>query len=138
MSAFEFLDSNVIIYAYSAIATQHQEAARRRVTEAIQGNGVISTQVLSEVSAALLHKVKPTLSPESVTEVLDAIGPIRTIIPDPRIVRRAIEAHVRYGLHFYDGMIIAAAERAGCKILWSEDMNPGQSYFGVTVQNPFA
>jgi predicted nucleic acid-binding protein len=34
-------------------------------------------------------------------------------------------------------MILAAAERAGCQRIWSEDMNAGQSYFGVKVKNPF-
>lgn len=38
---------------------------------------------------------------------------------------------------FYDGMIVAAAERAGCKRILSEDFNTGQEYFGVTVANPF-
>jgi len=34
-------------------------------------------------------------------------------------------------------MIIAAAERAGCTQILSEDLNSGQTYFGVTVENPF-
>jgi predicted nucleic acid-binding protein len=42
-----------------------------------------------------------------------------------------------YGIHFYDGMIVAAAERAGCGRIWSEDFNAGQKYFGITVTNPF-
>ena len=43
-----------------------------------------------------------------------------------------------YGIHFYDGMIVAAAERAGCQRILSEDFNAGQEYFGVTVVNPFS
>jgi len=35
-------------------------------------------------------------------------------------------------------MIVAAAERAGCSKIWSEDLNAGQEYFGVPVENPFA
>ena len=53
------------------------------------------------------------------------------------MVRRAIQAHARYGVHFYDGMVVAAAERGGCKRIWSEDLNSGQDYFGVVVENPF-
>jgi predicted nucleic acid-binding protein len=48
-----------------------------------------------------------------------------------------VEARAAYGLHFYDGMIVAAAERGGCERIWSEDLNAGQKYFGVTVENPF-
>jgi len=46
---------------------------------------------------------------------------------------RAVEAHAVYGIHFYDGTIVAAAERGGCETIWSEDLNAGQKYFGVTV-----
>jgi predicted nucleic acid-binding protein len=35
-------------------------------------------------------------------------------------------------------MILAAAEQAGCTKIWSEDLNPGQVYFGIKVENPFA
>ena len=56
---------------------------------------------------------------------------------DGDLVRRAVEAHASYGIHFYDGMIVAAAERAACVRIWSEDLNDGQEYFGVTVANPF-
>ena len=53
------------------------------------------------------------------------------------MVRRAVEVQGRYGLHFYDSLIVAAAERAGCERIWSEDLNSGQKYFGISVQNPF-
>jgi predicted nucleic acid-binding protein len=48
-----------------------------------------------------------------------------------------VEAHATYGLHFYDGMIVAAADRAGCSRIWSEDLNSGQRYFNVEAANPF-
>jgi len=69
--------------------------------------------------------------------VLDALGPIHLIRPDGDIVRRAVEARRKYGVHFYDGMIVAAAERGGCRRIWSEDLNPGQKYFDIAVENPF-
>jgi predicted nucleic acid-binding protein len=69
--------------------------------------------------------------------MLDAVGWIRVVGTDTGTVRRAVEARAQYGVHFYDGMIIAAAERARCARIWSEDLNPGQTYFGVRVENPF-
>jgi predicted nucleic acid-binding protein len=41
-------------------------------------------------------------------------------------------------LSFWDAQILAAAASAGCGILYSEDLNPGQTIMGVKVQNPFA
>jgi predicted nucleic acid-binding protein len=72
-----------------------------------------------------------------VAAVLDALSPIRVVVPDADIVRRAVEARAEYGLHFYDGMIVAAAERGGCGRIWSEDLNAGQEYFGIAIANPF-
>ena len=97
----------------------------------------MSTQVLAEFAATLLHKLSPPVPPDDVLVILNALGPIRLVAPDGDIVRRAVEARASYGLHFYDGMIVAAAERAGCGRIWSEDLNAGQRYFGVTVTNPF-
>ena len=39
-------------------------------------------------------------------------------------------------LSFWDSLILAAAASAGCATVYSEDLNPGQSVLGVTVQNP--
>ena len=69
--------------------------------------------------------------------ILDAIASIPLVTPDREMVRRAVEAREKFGIHFYDGMIVAAAERAGCARIWSEDLNPGQVYFGIPVTNPF-
>jgi predicted nucleic acid-binding protein len=85
----------------------------------------------------MLHKVSPPATPDAVMRGLEALEAIRLIVADGELVRRAVEAGSAYGIHFYDGMIVAAAERAGCKRLLSEDFSAGQEYFGVTAVNPF-
>jgi predicted nucleic acid-binding protein len=137
MNAPEFLDANVLIYAYDPTDQAKQHRAQRLVWKGLAGEMVLSVQVLAEFAATLLHKMSPPASPERVKAVLDALAPIRVILPDAEMVRRAVEAHARYGLHFYDGMIVAAAERGACARIWSEDLSSGQKYFGVAVENPF-
>jgi predicted nucleic acid-binding protein len=137
MLAPDFLDTNVLVYAYDISDPKKQRIAQDLVERAISGDAVASPQVLAEFAATLLHKLSPPARPEDVTTILDALGPIRLISQDAGVVRRAVEAHAAYGLHFYDGMIVAAAERAGCECIWSEDLNHGQKYFGATVTNPF-
>ena len=137
MPAPDFLDSNVLVYAYDVSDPRKQHIAQDLVRKAIGGEIVISTQVLAEFAATLLYKLSPAGLPNDVLAILNALGPIRLILPDGDTVRRAIEARTSYGLHFYDGMIVAAAERAGCSRIWSEDLNAGQRYFGVAVDNPF-
>jgi predicted nucleic acid-binding protein len=137
MSGPDFLDTNIIVYAYDVKNPEKQRVARELLKSGIAGKLVISTQVLAEFAAALLHKVSPPAAADAVMRGLDALASIRLITPDGDLVRRAVEARVSYGLHFYDGLIVAAAERAGCERIWSEDFNEGQKYFGVTIANPF-
>ncbi len=40
--------------------------------------------------------------------------------------------------YFYDSIIVAAALEAGCRRLYSEDMQHGQRIHGLTIENPFA
>ena len=40
-------------------------------------------------------------------------------------------------LTYWDGLILASAERLGCPILLTEDFQSGRRYEGVTVINPF-
>jgi predicted nucleic acid-binding protein len=138
MSATEFLDTNILVYSYDASDPRKQSIAQELTRRALAGEYIISVQVLSEFASTLLHKISPAATPEQLISILDALAPIKTISPDQETVRRAVEARSAYGLHFYDAMIIAAAEQAACTRIWSEDLNPGQQYFGVRVENPFA
>ena len=137
MSAPDFLDTNVLVYAYDTNHPEKQKVARELLKSGIAGKLVISTQVLAEFAATLLHKISPAPNAHAVLKGLDAMAPIRLVTPDSELIRRAVEVHASYGIHFYDGMIVAAAERAGCGRIWSEDFNAGQKYFGITVTNPF-
>jgi predicted nucleic acid-binding protein len=137
MNAGEFLDTNVLVYAYDSGEPKKQSVARQYVQGAVGGAYVISVQVLEELSTTLLHKFSIPLTPREMRSILDALSPVRAVELDQELVRRAVEVHERYGVHFYDGMIIAAAERANCTRIWSEDLNAGQEYFGIRVENPF-
>jgi predicted nucleic acid-binding protein len=133
----DFLDTNVLLYAYSPVDPRKQQIAHDLVRRAVLGEAVISTQVLGEFASTLMHKIVPTKTPDDVKRILDILAAIPLVTPDGELVRRAVEAHAAYGIHFYDGMIVAAAERGGCEKIWSEDLNAGQKYFGVTVVDPF-
>jgi predicted nucleic acid-binding protein len=137
MSALEFLDTNVLVYAYDPHEPRKQQIARSLVRRALAGEIVASSQVLGEFATTLLHKLTPPTKPDDLIGLLDSFGPIKLVPLDGDVVVRAVRAHAQYGLQFYDGMIVAAAERGGCQKIWSEDFNVGQKYFGITVENPF-
>ena len=137
MSATEFLDTNVLVYAYDRSDPRKQKIAQGLLRRALEGEIAASSQVLGEFASTMLHKLAPPAKPTDVAGLLDTLGPIYLIPLDGDVVLRAVQVHAQYGLHFYDGMIIATAERGRCQKIWSEDLNAGQEYFGVKVENPF-
>jgi predicted nucleic acid-binding protein len=137
MTGPEFLDSNILVYAHDDADPKKKKIAQDLIKRAVLGEMLISTQTLAEFSATLLHKFSQQFSSNEMIGILDTLAPIRLVMLDAGVVRRAVEAHRTYGVHFYDGMIVAAAERGGCNRIWSEDMNAGQEYFGIKVENPF-
>lgn len=137
MNGPDFLDTNILVYAYSPADARKQKIAQGIVRRALRGEGVVSSQVLAEFAATLLHKVAPPMRAEEVLMALDALGPVRLVPPHHGMVRRAVEAKTAYGIHFYDGMIVAAAEGGGCGRILSEDLTAGQMYFQIPVENPF-
>jgi len=100
MSAPEFLDTNVLVYAYDAASPRKQRIAQQLVRKAFSGEALSSTQALGELATTLLHKITPRARPEDVLAVLDALGPMPLIATDGDTVRRAVEARRRYGIHF--------------------------------------
>ena len=137
MNGVDFLDTNILVYAYQYTDSRKQRIAHDLVRRAIAERWVISSQVLAEFATTLLHKFSQPPTLEELNKILDRLEPIKLVLPDIELVRRAIQARTSYQLHFYDSLIVAAAERAGCARIWSEDFNSGQEYFGVRMANPF-
>ena len=49
----------------------------------------------------------------------------------------AIGVHQRTGISLWDAMIVRSAADMGRTALYSEDLSPGQEYWGVRAENPF-
>jgi predicted nucleic acid-binding protein len=137
MSAPDFLDTNILVYAWDSSSPAKQRIAQDLVRKAIAGEIFISTQVMAEFAVTMLHKISPAAKPQEIEALLDVLEPVKLVLTDVDTIRRAVQVRAKYGLHFYDGMIVAAAERGGCRRIWSEDMGHGQQYFGLVVENPF-
>jgi predicted nucleic acid-binding protein len=53
------------------------------------------------------------------------------------LLQASLEARKRYAISYWDAAIVEAARTLGCATVLSEDLNDGQDYDGVTVENPF-
>ena len=75
---------------------------------------------------------------EKTRQLLDHILiPLWRINPTRILYQRGLDIRTRYRLGLYDSLIVAAALEAGCKTLYSEDLQHAQGIEGVTITNPF-
>ncbi len=130
--ASEFLDSNVLVYAFT-------DDPRAEIAQALLERGcVVSVQSLSEFANVSRRKLNMTWK-----ELRDALVAIQKVCGEVLPVN--IETHQiglriseRYGYGIFDALIIASALRAGCKVLWSEDMQHGAVVEkSLRIANPF-
>lgn len=132
-----FLDTNVLLYAVTTDPA-FSDKRRRAVDILCRTDLAISAQVLAEFYANATKKMKLGIDPAAASEFLDEIIADMPCDPvDAALVTQGAAVSQRYQISYWDGAIIASARRMGCAALWSEDLNTGQTYDGVTVQNPF-
>ena len=133
-----FIDTNVLVYRYDSRDPVKQLRAQELVKSGIENQtAVVSAQVLGEFFTTVTRKIQIPLSTEEAQAAVDLISTLKVVALDLALVRRAISTQIRYGISYWDALIVAAAESAGCTRILSEDLNPGQAYNGVVVVNPF-
>lgn len=136
---FEFVDTNVLLYAYDPGAGERHEQARELVGRLGRGRkGALSAQVLQELYVNLVRKVAVPVAPGEALVRLRALSRWHAHSPWPRDVIAAVELSERHQLAFWDAMIVNSAARLGCSVLWTEDLNAGQEMLGVRISNPFS
>ena len=139
MSDKVFLDSNIIVYAYDTHEPEKLVKAQSLLKSLIiQESAVVSSQVLGEFFVVVTQRIKEPLSADEAMEIIGVLSVLPVAEIDLSLVKHAIETHKVYGISYWDSLIVAAAERTGCRKLLSEDLNNGQEYNGIVVENPFA
>ena len=139
MSATVFVDTNVLLYARDASEPQKQPLARAWI-DALweQRRARLSFQVLNEYYIGLTRKLDPGLDRDTAQADVRDLTAWRPVAVDALLLEDAWRLEERYGLHFWDAQIVAAARVAGCRLLLTEDLQAGQDLAGVTVIDPFA
>lgn len=128
-----FFDTNVLLYLLSK-----DESKADRAEDLLAGGAVISVQVLNEFAAVASRKLGLSWS-----EIKDILGPIRAICEiNPLSLEthdRGVEIAERYGFSFFDATIVASALNAGCKTLYSDDLQHDQLIANrLRIRNPFS
>jgi predicted nucleic acid-binding protein len=120
MSDKIFIDTNILIYAFSEDELLKQQVAMTLI-DTISYNAIISNQVINELANVFLKKFKL-----STNEVEDAILELDSLLEivnfDISSQIKALRLKQRYNLQFFDALIVATALENKCSTLYSEDM----------------
>jgi len=133
----DFVDTNILLYA---VSTQEQERLKRQKALKIldRVDLALSVQVLQEfyVQATRPNK-EHRLTHEQATTLIEAFCrfPVQDVTLG--LVTSALAVKEQYRISYWDAAILAAARMLGCVRVISEDLNHGQDFNGVIVENPF-
>jgi predicted nucleic acid-binding protein len=131
-----FIDTNVLVYA--ALGRLEEQAKHERAALIIaQTDFVVSAQVLQEFYATALRKARTPFTHELALRWVERLTERCRVDVDHSLVIAAARLSDRYRISYWDGAVVAAAERAQAPILYSEDLSDGQTYGTVRVANPF-
>lgn len=139
MSANYFIDTNIFVYCFDTTEPEKLRISNELIERGLsEGEGVISFQVIQEFLNVALQKFTVPLTMEDALTYLDSIlMPLFSVSPEIDIYRDACNVKVTTGFSFYDSLILAAALKAGCSVLYSEDFQHGFTLDNLTIVNPF-
>jgi predicted nucleic acid-binding protein len=131
-----FLDSNLLVYAADVAAAAKYARAHELIREHMPlRTGVVSTRVLPEHYSAATRKLG--VEAELARDKVALFARFEVITIGTRLILGAIDRHRLNAVSFWDALIITAAQQAGCRRLYSEDMQDGPAFDDLKVVNPF-
>jgi predicted nucleic acid-binding protein len=137
MSARDFVDTNVLIYAHDVDAGGKHEVAKSVLRQLwSQRTGVLSTQVLQEFYVNVTRKIASPLPKDVARRVVNAYA-IWCSETTPAEIAAAFRIEDESRIGFWDALIVASAVKSGAVRILSEDLNPQQVIAGVRIENPF-
>lgn len=134
-SAKAFLDTNIFVYAHDAADPRKQQRSRELIRElAASGLGVVSTQVMQEFFSAATRKLG--IEPLAAKEILGTFSVFEIVQVSPDLILEAIDSVITRRISFWDSLLVAAAARAGCAVLYTEALQSDRILRGIAVRNP--
>lgn len=134
-----FIDTNIFVYSFDLSAHEKAEKADQLIQKALEtGRGVVSFQVIQEFLSVATGKFKKNISIDDCRLYLDKVfAPLCEVFPSIELSKSALNIQAETGYSFYDALIIASAAQAGCRTLYTEDLQTERKVAGLTIRNPF-
>lgn len=133
-----FVDTNVLVYARDSSEQAKQERARAWIGHLWEtAEGRVSVQVLQEYYVTMTRKLRPGLSHDDARADIKDLVAWHPVESRPPLLEAAWSVEDRFAISFWDALIVAAAQEAGCSHLLTEDLASGMDLDGVVVVDPF-
>ena len=130
-----FVDTNVFLYLHGGSDQAKRAQAKELLSDFnLSHRMIISTQVVQEfyVNARRLGMARPALAAAAAS-----LLSLPMVVVGAVEIRSAMANEERYGISFWDALILAAAETGGAETIYTEDLNDRRRYGPITVRNPF-
>lgn len=131
-----FLDTNILVYA----CDQDEPGKREKARDLLRRHGhgdppCISTQVVQEFYVTATRKL--SIEPLLAKDIIYSFRHMEIAFLDLDDINRAIDGNILWQVSFWDALIIVAARKLRCNLIYSEDLNHGQDFDSIRVLNPF-
>jgi len=139
MNARSFLDTNVIVYAFDKSSPKKAQIAQALIEDArTDKRSIVSYQVVQEFINVVLRGFRIAITPSDLDSFLfSALFPMTAVSWSPALTVDALRIQAAHRLGWYDSLIVAAALQGKCEVLFSEDLQHGQRFGELAVENPF-
>ncbi len=138
MIAPVFVDTNVLVYARDSSAAEKHIRARDWMAHLWQAQtGRVSFQILHEYYSVATRKLKPALSAAEARTEVQTLLAWQPVHMNGDLLEGAWDIEDRFGLSFWDALVVSAARTSVCRYILTEDLQHGQDLNGLTVLSPF-
>jgi len=117
-----FIDTNVLIYLYSA-----DEPDKRQKAISVFDNYdcITSTQVINEFCNVCIKKMGKNVK-DVAAAISEIINACKLELVEIETINMALELHNRYNFSYFDCLMLASALNSNCKYIFTEDMSDSQ------------
>ena len=131
------LDTNILVYALGLNDPDRRQKAEVLIAALSPVDLVIPAQALAELFRVLVRKGR-WAPPKARGSILNWRAAYMVAPTLPSTIDAALDLAVNHRLSIFDAIILHAAAQANCRLLLSEDLQPGFVWQGTVVVNPFA
>ncbi|MBI5269258.1 MAG: PIN domain-containing protein [Burkholderiales bacterium] len=133
-----FVDTNVLVYADDAREDDKRPIARAWLEKLwLERRGRTSQQVLNEYYAVATRKLAANVTRGDARAEVRRYQHWQPWAVDHQTVETAWALEARFGISWWDSLMVAAALHQGCEWLLTEDLQHDQRIDGLRIVNPF-